>query len=241
MSKTKDLWQQVPKWVKFVVALFVAILLPASFCFFIRICPWACEEKCNAPDYVLAVCAILSLLVAWYEYDEHKKRERAATFSEYNKRYSEDESIKAVTKYLISFLEHHEKYEGNATTGNTDSNKDITQDANKPVISKNYAEMPSIYQKEMFLRFFEEIEFQMRQGRLTKNEVTDFFAYYAVAAAMDEEFLKDTDLGKKNYKVWQNYRNFVKRFEDMEESIANDYARSFADKNGIERLQLQIF
>lgn len=241
MSNKKKLWQPVWKWMKKVCFLIFIIILVALLYLLISMLPSVFEEKCKIPDYVLAVSTTLTLIVAYFEYCGHKQRERAATFSEYNKRYSEDENIKAVTKYLICFLEHHEKYEEDTTTGNNDRNKDLTQDAKKPAINKNYAEVPSVYQKEMFLRFFEEIEFQMRQGRLTKNEVTDFFAYYAVAAAMDEEFLKDTDLGKKNYKVWQNYRNFVKRFEDMEESIANDYARSFADKNGIERLQLQIF
>lgn len=217
MSKKKELWQQVQKWGKFVgIGLLITILLLFVYFFLNSMFPCIGVGKSNAPHYVMAFCAVSSLIAVLHEYDEHKKRERAATFSEYNKRYSEDENIKAVTRYLICFLEHHE-------------------------IGDNHTEMPSVYQKEMFLRFFEELEFQMQQGRLTENEVTKFFAYYAVAAAMDKEFLKDTELGKKNYKVWENYRNFVKRFEDMEESIANDYARSFADKNGIERLQLQIF
>ena len=46
---------------------------------------------------------------------------------------------------------------------------------------------PTVYDKEMFLRFFEELELMIERGYLTKKDVGDLFAYYFMAVWFHEE------------------------------------------------------
>lgn len=61
----------------------------------------------------------------------------------------------------------------------------------------------------MFLRFFEELQFQINKGRIGCEVIQDYFAYYAVAAAMCKPFVENTELRVNNSQVWLNYKKFV--------------------------------
>lgn len=147
-------------------------------------------------NIVEPICVVLGVLGGLIEYFRRRRQAMYGVLSEYNHRYANDKNIEAVSKYLIGYLE-----------GKEDS---------RP---------PSIYEKEMFLRFFEELQYQIDKGRIKKECVENFFVYYAVAAAMVPEFVQGMELENDNYDIWKYYRKLVITFRDsMETSIAKDYA-----------------
>ena len=199
----------------FAFLLLIAILLPVQFCLH-KYFGYCYLHVGNVADNILACFAMLSFVIALMEYVDYKKKVRATTFTEYNKRYTEDENVIAVTKYLICILENHQQ-------------------------APNLAEEPSIYQKEMFLRFFEELDYQMQNGRLKKDDVLDFFAYYAVAAAMIPEFIEGTELKDKESKIWHHYRHFVKEYEHLSNGISYDYANNRIKEKGIQKIKIELY
>ncbi len=152
------------------------------------------------PEWGMLVLTLIALFFSLVEYHAHKKREKMAVFSEYSKRYVEDHSIKCVVEFLICYFEN-EKLEG------------VT---------------PSIYQKEMFLRYFEELEFMIEKGKIDEDDIAEFFVYYAVAAAMCLPFVQGTELESDSSRcdVWRGYRLLVKRYYDkMSSGIIMDYRK----------------
>lgn len=170
-----------------------------------------CYFKClclgSFPDWIMAIAAISALCYSMQEYKEHKRREKMETFSEYSARYSKDENIQKVVEYLIAYLED----------GNIEEHQ------------------VSIYNKEMFLRFFEELQYQMDKDRIDKEDVEDFFVYYAVAAAMCEPFIQGTELAnsKESNDIWVRYRKLVATYNYMEEGISNDYKKHHSNSEDL--------
>lgn len=97
---------------------------------------------------------------------------------------------------------------------------------------------PGIHEKEMFMRFFEELYLHIDNKSLDKEQVCLLFSYYAIKFDEIKEFRLDitdyyskvelekrgkTDDKKDNYnKYWTNYRKFVdemrkewKKIEEM--------------------------
>lgn len=166
-------------------------------------CYFECPGLSSFPNWIMAIAAVSAFCYSLQEYKEYKRREKMETFSEYSARYSKDENIQKVVEYLIAYLENGniEKY---------------------PI---------SIYNKEMFLRFFEELQYQMDKDRIDKEDVEDFFVYYAVAAAMCEPFIQGTELanGGEAKKIWARYRKLISTYNYMEEGIRNDYKKHHSD------------
>ena len=91
---------------------------------------------------------------------------------------------------------------------------------------------PTIYEKEMFMRFFEELQLQIENDRIGEGKVEDFFAYYAVAAAMCHDFVDGTELnGEKSPEVWARYKDFVHSFPELPNMISDDYTKHNPDSN----------
>lgn len=66
--------------------------------------------------------------------------------------------------------------------------------------------------KEMFLRFFEELQLTIERGGLSKEIVYDMFAYYAIKVAdKGEEFVKDY-----NTENWRRFRLFAESMKAIE-------------------------
>lgn len=166
-------------------------------------CYFECLCLGTFPDWIMAIAAISAFCYSSCEYKEHKRREKMETFSEYSARYSKDENIQKVVEYLTAYLENGnmEKYQ------------------------------VSIYNKEMFLRFFEELQYQMDNGRIEKEDVEDFFVYYAIAASMCKPFIQGTELASdiESKDIWARYRKLVATYNYMEEGIRNDYKKHHSD------------
>lgn len=123
--------------------------------------------------------AYKALIYAKKEYELQKKIKESETLATYNQRYSTDQHIDNVIKYLNGSLK----------------NKKLT-----------------INDKEMFLRFFEELEYTIENEGLQENIVYDMFAYYAIKVAD-----KGTDF-VKDYKTenWRRFNDFVKRMKKIQ-------------------------
>ena len=69
----------------------------------------------------------------------------------------------------------------------------------------------SLNDKEMFLRFFEELQFTIEQGGLSKETAYDMFAFYALEAAeKGDEFIPDY-----SSKEWGRFRLFVRDMQQI--------------------------
>lgn len=156
--------------------------------------------KASFPEWGMFCLTIGALIFSLLEYLAYKKREKMTVFSEYSKRYVEDPNIKCVVEFLIAYFENV-----NVKTA-----------------------IPSIYQKEMFLRYFEELEFMIEKKKINEDDIAEFFVYYAVAAAMCQPFVQGTELESNSERndVWRRYRLLVKRYYDkMGYGIITDYRK----------------
>ena len=89
---------------------------------------------------------------------------------------------------------------------------------------------PGIHEKEMFMRFFEELNKHINAQNIQKKDAYDLFAYYAIQFDEHEGFRKDiTDyISLKEKKEcgnnadyidhWKNFRDFVEKMTSIHES-----------------------
>ena len=123
------------------------------------------------------------------EYKSHKDEEKANTLASYNERYSSNEHLIVVVEYLYNEIEKSKR--NKKTEKNINADKESRQ--------------PTPNEKELFLRFFEEIQISIEQGALDKAHVKELFFYYAkVAYDMGESFICDF-----NHDCWRKFRTFV--------------------------------
>lgn len=139
--------------------------------------------------FLTIIITIIALYIAKKEYSLHKKQTKADTLSKYNERYSTDDNIKETVKELMSIA---------------DGNKLQT-----PALEKDRT--PVIFRREMFLRFFEELQNAIDKDALDKEEVCYAFAYYAmVADNCGKDFVPDYE-GTS----WQQFKLFVKAMKKI--------------------------
>lgn len=131
------------------------------------------------------LCATaFAIYYAVKEYRLHCKQSKADILHKYNERYSRDENIKKVVEYLILKKEE----------------KDISIDKH-----------PSTFEKEMFLRFFEELEYAIESEALDAKLTYDMFAFYALEAAkLGENFVSDY-----NENSWGSFKAFINRMKKL--------------------------
>lgn len=128
----------------------------------------------------MALIAGFALRVSYKEYKGYRKREKTECFSKYNERYTTDPYIKKVVTYLI----------------NSSNN--------------NHPEVPPLHDREMFMRFFEELMIAIETEVLDKRIVKDMFSYYA------EEYANRTDLMKEHESEdWTRFIQFVEIMKNI--------------------------
>lgn len=147
----------------------------------------SCSEilSCTA-NVAMAITAVVALVVSCKEYCNHKRRERANVLSRYNERYSESESIKRVIKHINAIAYRD--------CDSLESNDD-----------------PGTFDKEMFMRFFEELEYSIQADNINKKEVRDMFGFYPLLATERKGYLYNDD-EKEN---WRMFCKFVKRMKGI--------------------------
>lgn len=144
--------------------------------------------------------------MAYGEYKKRLKFEQCDVITRYNERYVNSEPIKRVVCFLIK------KCQG----------KELTLD-----------ECPSIYDKEMFLRFFEELNYMIDCGYLEKGIVADTFAFYFLVVWNDDRYFWDTDMcaPSESMKVaqkspsWCNAKSFYEKMKCYENEDVKEFQK----------------
>lgn len=147
------------------------------------------EIKEQPSDLILALLATITLGCTLWEYHYYRRREKAEVLGQYNERYSKDEHVNKVVDYIIRYMD----------------GKDITC-------------VPSTHDAEMFMRFFEEMQIQIKQGRLDEKQVYDLFAFYAIILGEEEAFRTSLGISKSEYDKssnWNHFKSFIKRMEEI--------------------------
>ena len=167
---------------------------------------------------IFNICLFITTLVfglyAINEYGNHKREMQTNLLCQYNQRYSADQNIKKVIEWMLK-------------TAHLDKKGEI----DKVNLLKSLCS-PSINTKEMFMRFFEELQLQIEEKNLNAKDVYELFSYYAIKFDEFNEYHKDiTDYTpiKEVYKmaedqrksVNENWRRFSKFIEEMHEIKRN--------------------
>lgn len=159
----------------------------------------------NVSEIITASVATMALFLSIIEYEKYKTAERYATLAEYNKRYSSDQYIISCLNYLTSHL--------------------YNEDRN----------LPTIVERELFIRYFEELQVQVNSGRLNKDKVQELFAYYGIVAFLDPSFSEniiefdseDEKISNNSKNVWNNYYLFLKNNRDFAKEIWNERTQTY--------------
>ncbi len=170
-------------------------------------------------EIATAIAAWLSFFVAFLtvcyakkQYDRHLKEEYTKLLCQYNQRYSTDCNIRTMLDWMLK-------------VAISDNNGDIVG----VDLSKSYYK-PGINTKEMFMRFFEELQVQIENKYLNAYDVYDLFAYYAIRFDRFEEYHKDIkdytriELVKKESHSskntinnnWKRFSNFIELMTKIE-------------------------
>ena len=158
------------------------------------------EEWSNTIEAIAVTGALLvsgfALFYAKKEYDDHKKSEKIALLCQYLHRYANDPNIKKVEDYILE-------------SALLDEEKDIVG-FDKSKIPSN---VPSVWEKEMFMHFFEEIELLIEGKMIERDDVIDLIGFYGGVFHRVSEFHKDiSDYDVEDY--WKYYLRFVKSIPD---------------------------
>ena len=156
------------------------------------------------------VVTFLGGCYAVFKYRNHLQEEKRKVLCEYNQRYSTDKNIEAVIEWMVQVAKTDEK------TGEIKGvNKDI-----KTV-------PPSIHKKEMFMRFFEELNIRLEKNDMNTDEVYSLFAYYALKFDNYWDFRLDIKDYKNELELrgmnvierkafndnWTGFRSFIDKME----------------------------
>ena len=155
-------------------------------------------EKEKPTDIILAILAITTLFCTFMEYSHHRKREKADVLGQYNERYSRDEHVNSVVNYLACYKDN--------------------------MIPKD---RPCLHDVEMFMRFFEEMEIQIKEDRLDEKYVYDLFSYYAIELGGNEKLRLLLGVESDDYQSnWKNYICFVDRMVRIRKSFKTNEVKT---------------
>jgi hypothetical protein len=140
---------------------------------------------------ITAAIGVFYAILQYRSYQDSRKTELLCT---YNQRYAADKSIEKVIKWILK-------------TAKLDENGKIVGKDPNTVLG---VEIPDIYDKEMFMRFFEELNVQINKGLLQKEDTLRLFAAYALIFDEYSSFREDiTDYDDRT--VWSNYHDFIEK------------------------------
>lgn len=175
--------------------------------------PEFAENLSATVGFLSLVLAAITVCVAYDEFQAMKRHKQCDVLTQYHQRYAEDESIQRVVKFVV----------------NTSVGEFVEKE-----------ETPSVHDKEMFLRFFEEVSLMIEQKYLDFGQVKELFTYYFYILWKDDTFFWD-DKMRTPYPTMldaqSNNWNYAKKlFDKLEESIdderqgCDDFLRIFLDK-----------
>ena len=165
------------------------------------------KNLANVAQVVEGFVTALALIFAFIEYRLHKKTTQYDTYSKMNERYCNDKAIQKVLNCMLN------SYEGEVL--NIGKFKYVS-------MVKNL----SVNDKEMFLRFFEELNYAVEKKSIKKEKACYFFGYYAIVAyLMGNDFVSDlTDKG-----MWSGFKELAIDMKEIAEY--NGYYRLVREGN----------
>ena len=154
-----------------------------------------------------AIATSLMFLVTAYaayyakkEYTKHIENERTKLLCEYNQRYADNTDLRNVIKWMLKVAILNE--EGDI----------IDAEPNR------LSDRPGIYEKEMFMRFFEELNIHMKSGNISKTEACKLFSYYAIKFGEIKNFRLDIT----DYKTEDELSDLKKKMEKESDKTIKD-------------------
>ena len=151
------------------------------------------DDWAQIAQIVSGFATFLALLFAAYEYYLHKKNNQYEVYSKMNERYCSDRSIQ---KVIVTMTE---SYDGKSFCIDSFSNNCGINQVND-------------YDKEMFLRFFEELNYAIKKKSIRKEEACYYFGYYAVVAyLMGKDFVSELE----NEGIWGEFNEFAENMNDI--------------------------
>lgn len=141
-------------------------------------------------DWFTTLIALGALIFSYIQIKSYKKQGRIELLTDYNKRFSENDDLKVVGKYLEKEcgLKHH--YE---------------------------VPEPDDHQVEMFMRFFEEIELLISERAMDEDIVYYMFSYYALEFEKRRNKWKRVDYESGD---WKYFRMFISRMKRIQDTVA---------------------
>lgn len=138
----------------------------------------------NISDAIPASVAMTGVLLTAFSYYKYKEEQRVKMTASYNKEYRTDSRIQEVLRFLIEHSEQEHEPRIDAET---------------------------INQREMFLRFFEEIQYLIDQNLIEEKQAYDLFGYYANEAwKMKDAFIPNFGDELDN---WEKLNSFIKGYK----------------------------
>lgn len=186
-----------------IILLTFLFVVPVS-CFILKKSGEPYNIVADVSELISAFIAALALVAAWTEYKKNQDSSEAQTLSYFNERYSNDISIRRVVKWCLY----------NMPNGNEEI-----------VRPNNYNIDNMLYEKEMFMRFFEELELSLEKKNLTDEQaVFDTFAYYALRVSRFKDFVYGYTFhvkgvfqyNKANETEWKYFEKFIHRMSKFE-------------------------
>ena len=142
-----------------------------------------------------AIGSLLSALVAIgvsyfgvKEYDKHIKDKKADMLCQYSQRYATDMNIKKVVDWMLR---------------NMNDNGSLKVSDHRTTEGE-----PNVFEKEMFMRFFEELYAQMKRGYLRDDDVKKMFSYYALKFN-DYKFFRNSITDYLDKDTWNDFHQFI--------------------------------
>lgn len=176
---------------------------------FLDVCSFIVELLSYFSTFLTVTIGAYAVWFAKKEYLLHKKEEKARTLAQYNERYSSNEHLLIVVEYLWEIQNRKEEYEKKLL--DKKNYKEIQNEIEIECKNNKKARLkiPTEHDKELFLRFFEEMQYSIEQETLDEEQVKDLFYYYAkIANDMGCDFVDDFD---KN--CWRKFKVFIKNMK----------------------------
>lgn len=144
-----------------------------------------------------AVIALFALCYTKREYHKQKERTKISVLGKLNERYCNSAPIQRTIRFLMS----REQY------------SDKPLESNKKEYNR-WKELCSARDRELFMRFFAELQLSINAELIDKEYAKVMFGYYAVAASnMGKEFVDDYD---EIY--WSLFRTFAESMRQLDYS-----------------------
>ena len=142
-------------------------------------------------DWLLTIFTAITVWYTYSQYRGYRKRIKAEVLGQYNERYSRDEHLNKVVDYIIHYIDNN-------------------------VVNP----LPSVHDAEMFMRFFEEMEIQIKENRMDEQQVKQLFSFYAIKLGEDECIRKELGIvDYDNSDNWEGFKSFVERMKRIDNTF----------------------